>query len=144
MKIKFNLDSQLIEEKVEFWLKKMNPKIERIAKELTNDQDVLWCYQNQKIMPVDFDQICVIQVIDEKTQIMAQKQQYVYKGRLYQVKQVLPDCFLAASRSAIVNYKQIDHLELLDNGNIDAIMKNEMRVQFSRRKIKGLKEKLGL
>lgn len=144
MKVKFNLDSQLIEERAEFWLRKMNPKVDRIAKELTNDQDVLWCYQDQKIMPVNFEQISIIQVVDEKTQIIAQQQQYVYKGRLYQVEQILPDYFLAASRSAIVNYKQIDHLELLDNGNIDAVMKNKMRVQFSRRKIKGLKEKLGL
>ena len=144
MKIKFNIDSQLIEEKAEFWLRKMNPKIDRIAKDLVNDQDVLWCYQGAKIVPVDFDKIYAIQVIDQKTQVITEQEQYDYKSRLYEVMQILPDYFLEASRSTIVNYKKIHHLEMLNNGNIDAVMKNEMRVQFSRRKIRALKEKLGL
>ena len=41
----------------------------------------------------------------------------------------------------IVNY---DHLKMLENGNIDAILENKIDVQISRRKIKNLKEKLGL
>lgn len=32
----------------------------------------------------------------------------------------------------------------MDGGNIDVIMKNQIRVQISRRKIKDLKERLGL
>jgi DNA-binding LytR/AlgR family response regulator len=33
---------------------------------------------------------------------------------------------------------------MLENGNIDAILENKIDVQISRRKIKNLKEKLGL
>ncbi|MCZ3675069.1 LytTR family transcriptional regulator DNA-binding domain-containing protein, partial [Lactobacillus crispatus] len=44
----------------------------------------------------------------------------------------------------IQDYQKIDHLEVMDGGNIDVIMKNQMRVQISRRKIKDLKERLGL
>lgn len=52
--------------------------------------------------------------------------------------------FIMASRSAIINYRKLDHLKMLENGNIDAILENKIDVQISRRKIKNLKEKLGL
>lgn len=35
-------------------------------------------------------------------------------------------------------------IKMLENGNIDAILENKIDVQISRRKIKSLKEKLGL
>ncbi|EFQ43532.1 hypothetical protein HMPREF0509_00317 [Lactobacillus crispatus SJ-3C-US] len=69
---------------------------------------------------------------------------YLYKGRLYQVQKVLPSDFVTVSRSALLNYHQLDHLQILSNGNIDAILNNELHVQISRRRIKELKERLGL
>lgn len=144
MKIKFNLDDQLSEERAEFWLRKMTPKISRFAKDLANEQESIWCYRDHEIIPVAFSEIIAIEVENEKLQVLTDKEVYWYKGRLYQVLQLLPADFIAASRSAVINYRQIHHLEILDNGNIDAIMKNELRIQFSRRKIKELKERLGL
>ena len=52
--------------------------------------------------------------------------------------------FIEASRSAIFNYRKIDHLEILGSGMIDVILENQMRVGISRRKIRILKERLGL
>jgi len=63
---------------------------------------------------------------------------------IYQVKNGLSSDFIEVSRSAIINYRFIDHLKIVSNGNIDAVMKNGLRVQISRRKIKNLKERLGL
>ena len=48
------------------------------------------------------------------------------------------------SRGAIVNNHFIDHLEIINTGNIDALLENGLRVQVSRRRIKDLKERLGL
>ncbi|WP_390892220.1 LytTR family DNA-binding domain-containing protein [Levilactobacillus namurensis] len=56
----------------------------------------------------------------------------------------LPGEFIEASRGTVINYQKIDHLELLGNGKIDVLMTNQQRVQMSRRKIKNLKEKLGI
>lgn len=52
--------------------------------------------------------------------------------------------YLTISRGAIVNYHFIDHLEIINTGNIDALLENGLRVQVSRRRIKDLKERLGL
>lgn len=41
MKVKLNINSNLNEEKAEFWIKKMTTKIEQITKELNSKQDFL-------------------------------------------------------------------------------------------------------
>ena len=76
--------------------------------------------------------------------ICTEADSYVFRGRLYQVEKILPDNFVVVSRSSIVNYHLIDHLEIIRIGNIDAIMKNGLRIQVARRKIKYLKERIGL
>lgn len=144
MKIKFNVNPNLSEEKAEFWLKKMTEKMKRITKELRSEQDFLWGYQDRDAHVIKFSQIFAIQVENEKTLICTEADSYVFRGRLYQVKKILPDNFVVASRSSIVNYHLIDHLEIIRTGNIDAIMKNGLRIQVARRKIKYLKERIGL
>ena len=52
MKVKFNIDESLQEEKAEFWLKKMTDKISRITKELNSKQDFLWCFKNGDAFPL--------------------------------------------------------------------------------------------
>lgn len=56
MKIKFNVDPNLSEEKAEFWLKKMTEKMKRITKELRSEQDFLWGYQDRDAHAIKFSQ----------------------------------------------------------------------------------------
>ena len=144
MKIKFNIDENLSEEKAEFWLRKMTDKISQIANELTDKKEFIWCFRRGDAYPVKFNEIYLIQVENEKTYVYTEQETYLYKVRLYQVQKVLPSDFVTASRSAVLNYHQLDHLQILSDGNIDAVLKNKMHVQISRRKIKELKERLGL
>lgn len=144
MKVKLNIDPSLPEEKAEFWLKKMTARFERITKELNSEQDFLWCYRDGDAYEINFSQIYAIQIENEKTMICTQNQKYVYRGRLYQIQSVLPNDFIMISRGTIVNYHFIDHLEIINTGNIDALLENGLRVQVSRRRIKDLKERLGL
>ena len=106
MKVKFNIDNQLPEEHAEFWLKKMTDKFSQLGKELSGEQDMVWCNTDDEIVPVKFESIYLIQVENEQTVIYDKSQNYRYKGRLYQIKNVLPHDFLAASRSAIINYRK--------------------------------------
>lgn len=54
MKVKLNINSNLNEEKAEFWIKKMTTKIEQITKELNSKQDFLWCYQDRDAFQVKY------------------------------------------------------------------------------------------
>ena len=122
----------------------MTDKVKRAARDLQVEQNFIWGYQENEAYRVEYRQIYSIQVEYEKTYICTKDSNYQFKGRLYQVKTNLPSDFIEASRSAIINYHFIDHLEIIRNGNIDAVMKNGLRVQIARRKIKNLKERLGL
>lgn len=144
MKIKFHIDEHLPEEKAEFWLRKMTEKIRQITEDLTSEKDFVWCYQKGNAFSINFSDIYLIQVENEKTYVYTETENYLYKGRLYQIQQLLPSDFVMASRSALVNYHKLDHLQILNDGNVDAILKNNLTVQISRRKIKNLKEVLGL
>jgi len=93
MKVEFNIDPNLSEEKAEFWLKKMTSKIKRITNELTSKQDFLWGYQDGDAYAIKFSEILVIQVEDEKTMICTEGDVYIFKGRLYQVEKLLPNDF---------------------------------------------------
>lgn len=144
MKIKFHIDEHLPEEKAEFWLRKMTERIRQITEDLTRKKDFVWCYQGENVFSINFSDIYLIQVENEKTYVYTETENYLYKGRLYQIQQLLPSDFVMASRSALVNYHKLDHLQILNDGNVDAILKNNLTVQISRRKIKTLKEVLGL
>lgn len=144
MKVEFKVDPNLPEEKAEFWLKKMTSKIRRITNELKSNQDFLWGYQDGDAYMIEFSQIFAIQVENEKTMICTERDVYIFRGRLYQVEKLLPNDFVTTSRSSIVNYHSINHLEIVSSGNIDAILENGLRIQVARRKIKVLKERLGL
>ena len=122
MKVEFNIDPNLSEEKAEFWLKKMTSKIRRITNELKSNQDFLWGYQDGDAYMIEFSQIFAIQVENEKTMICTEKEVYIFRGRLYQAEKLLPNDFVTTSRSSIVNYHFINHLEIVSSGNIDAIL----------------------
>lgn len=144
MKIKFHIDEHLPEEKAEFWLRKMTERIRQITEDLTSEKDFVWCYQRGNAFSINFSDIYLIQVENEKTYVYTETENYLYKGRLYQIQQLLPSDFVMASRSALVNCHKLDHLQILSDGNVDAILKNNLTVQISRRKIKNLREVLGL
>lgn len=144
MKVNINIDENLVEDRAEFYLQEMTDKITRIAKELTNDNSGLRCYKNRDIIPVKYEEIILIQSENNILMVYTDEDSYEYHGRLYQVKDELPNMFIEASRSAIFNYQKIDHLEILGSGMIDVILENQMRVGISRRKIKILKGRLGL
>lgn len=144
MKVNINIDENLVEDRAEFYLQEMTDKITRIAKELTNDNSRLWCYKNSDIISVKYEEIILIQSENNILMVYTDEDSYEYHGRLYQVKDELPNMFIEASRSAIFNYQKIDHLEILGSGMIDVILENQMRVGISRRKIRILKERLGL
>ena len=86
MKVKLNINSNLNEEKAEFWIKKMTTKIEQITKELNSKQYFLWCYQDRDAFQVKYNDIFLIQVENEKTQIYTQSDKYIFKERLYQIE----------------------------------------------------------
>lgn len=144
MKINFYIDPNLKDEHADFWLRNMTDHISNITSQLNLEKEILWCYQGKKIKPVNYKSILILQTVGTQIEVKTTDNVYYCKSRITQLIEQLPSQFIESARGTIINYKKIDHLELLDNGKIDVIMTNNERVQISRRKIKNLKEKLGI
>lgn len=144
MQVITNIDSHRKQERAEFWLQKMTPQLTSIINKLGTIRTVFWCRQDSKVVPVQLTDIYYLSATTNGIVVHTKDQQLIYSVRLYQVKPQLNSDFLEASRSVIFNYHKIDHLELSANGMIDAYLKNGQQIQIARRKIKLLKERLGL
>lgn len=80
LKVKFNIDENLPEEKAEFWLHRMTDKISQIANELTNKKEFIWCFRRGDAYPVKFSEIYLVQVENEKLTCIRSKIPICIKG----------------------------------------------------------------
>ena len=92
MKVKFNIDENLPEEKAEFWLHKMTDKISQIANELTNKKEFIWCFHRGDAYPVKFSEIYLVQVENEKTYVYTEQDTYLYKGFAIRFRDSIEKC----------------------------------------------------
>lgn len=144
MKINCHVDPNLQEEHAEVWLRKITPKVNELLQELSVQDKTLWCYGKNTIIPVKFQDIYALKVAQRNVDVITKENVLFYNDHLAHLKASLPEYFLEASRSTIFNYHDIDHLALMNNGLIDAILTNKYHVQISRRNMKKLKERLGI
>lgn len=144
MKINCHVDEGIDEECAEIWVKKMTPELANLIRYLDQQKQVLWCYKGDEFKPVALSEIYAIQTADRELDISTVDHHYACRKQLSSVKELLSSDFIEASRSAFFNFNYIDHLVLLDNGAIDVVLKNQQRIPISRRKIKNLKERIGL
>ncbi len=72
------------------------------------------------------------------------KNRYLLDKPLYELENILDFHFVRISKSAIVNIRQIDHVEASLNGTMELVMKNGITDYISRNFRKVFKERLGL
>lgn len=72
------------------------------------------------------------------------KNRYILDKPLYELENMLDIGFVRISKSAIVNIRQINHVEASFNGTMELVMKNGITDYISRSFRKSFKERLGL
>lgn len=72
------------------------------------------------------------------------KNRYLLDKPLYELERILNIDFVRISKSAIVNIRQINHVEAGFNGTMELVMKNGVTDYISRSFRKSFKERLGL
>ncbi len=72
------------------------------------------------------------------------KNRYILDKPLYELENILNVHFVRISKSAIVNIKEINHVEASFNGTMELVMKNGVTDYISRSFRKSFKERLGL
>lgn len=140
-------------ERVDFHLKAMSPAVEEAIRILSKDnlekdnpeeEGLIWCVFGTSLVPIQVENIYAVYTLREKTYVMTAQGRYEFRGRLYQIRQLLPDTFLDASRTATINARKIQFLDLSFTGTINVVMKNHERIQVSRRFVSDFKKRLGL
>lgn len=144
MKTNLYVDTKITDEHVDFFLQQLTPEIQHIVDQMGGLDSFLWGYDERKIIPVKFDEIYRIYASNDHVVAEIDGLTVKLKQKLYQVALVLPKDFIRVSRSEIINYHRIDHLEVSGNGLINIILNNHSRALVPRRYMSILKERIGL
>lgn len=123
---------------------------ERIGKQIA---DRLEDYQeNQLVIKVKDEfiflnkaEIVYLEVFNKIVTLYTAKENYSFRKSLVAIKEELPsEQFLQVSKSALVNTKEIQKLELAFSGSMYAYLKNQQKITVSRRFVDQLKRHLGI
>jgi len=72
------------------------------------------------------------------------KKRFIVEKRLYEIETLLGLHFIRISKSAIVNIRKIDHVDVRISGIMNVAMKNGINEYISRRHMGDFKKRLGL
>lgn len=123
---------------------------EKIGKQIA---DRLEDYQeNQLVIKVKDEfiflnkaEIVYLEVFNKIVTLYTAKENYSFRKSLVALKEELPsEQFLQVSKSALVNTKEIQKLELAFSGSMYAYLKNQQKITVSRRFVDQLKRHLGI
>jgi DNA-binding LytR/AlgR family response regulator len=98
--------------------------------------------QNQEYY-FPLDEILFFDTDDERVYAHTADDAYLIKHRLYELEQLLPRCFVRASKSTIINSKQVYSIERnLTASSLLKFINSHKQVYVSRHYYKQLKQKL--
>jgi len=126
----------------------LTPEIEELAKRIENEKltgNVLAVERENLIYILEPDEVQIVRT--EGNEIVAYntaKQRFIVEKRLYEIETLLGHQFIRISKSAIVNIRKIDHVDVRFSGIMNVVMKNGINEYISRRHMGDFKKRLGL
>ncbi len=135
------------EEKVCAYSKERTPlidKIENLCQEKTIQAKNLFGYLEKDIVSLDLDEISYISIEEEKTIAHVEKRKYQIKEKISSLEEILGIDFIQINRYALVNIHHIARFDTSWNGNLVVYLKDGTKDFVSRRKIRTLKERIGI
>lgn len=101
-------------------------------------------YLENDIVPIKLSDIYRIYSDDNNTYISVGRKIYKIKEKLYELENILPHNFIRINKSCIININVIDHFDASWKGTLCVILKNKEQDYIARRRVKSIKERLGL
>lgn len=147
MIINLSIDEKLLEDVVDFRIRSLTPKIQKVIDYLnTKEPEIVVGYKSDEIVLVKPEEIVVF--FTEGKKICARLvggEVLTIKERLYEVEERLGNSgFIRISNSSIANAKMIRKLQMASDGSLCIIFNDESREFASRRSVKNLKSYLGI
>ena len=143
MKITVILNSER-EEEVIVYAKEKNSLVKSIE-DLVNGADNYFTVQNERgIKRITEKEAYCFYIEDKKVYVLTEKEKLLLKMRLYSIEEKLSEDFIKINQSTVINIKKIQRFDVSVTGTLKVIMKNGYTDYVSRRRIKNVKERLGL
>jgi two-component system, LytTR family, response regulator LytT len=126
----------------------LTPEVEELAKRIENEKltdNVLAVKLENSIYILEPNEIQIVRT--EGNEIVAYdtaKKRFIVEKRLYEIEALLGHQFIRISKSAIVNIRKIDHVDVRFSGIMNVVMKNGINEYISRRHMGDFKKRLGL
>jgi two-component system, LytTR family, response regulator LytT len=148
LKTEIRLSSDINEPYVIIHAGTLTPEVEELAKRIGNENlsgNVFAVKRENLIYILEPNEVQIVRT--EGNEIVAYdtaKKRFIVEKRLYEVEILLGLQFIRISKSAIVNIRQIDHIDVRFNGMMNVVMKNGINEYISRRHMGDFKKRLGL
>jgi len=148
LKAEIRLSSDINEPYVTIHSGTLTPEIEELAKRIENENlsgNVFAVKRENLIYILEPNEVQIVRT--EGNEIVAYnmaKKRFIVEKRLYEVETLLGLQFIRISKSAIVNIRQIDHVDVRFSGMMNVVMKNGINEYISRRHMGDFKKRLGL
>ena len=132
------------EDEVIVYAKEKNSLVKSIE-ELVNGADNYFIVQNESgIKRITEKEAYCFYIEDKKVYVLTEKEKLLLKMRLYSIEEKLSEDFIKINQSTVINIKKIQRFDVSVTGTLKVIMKNGYTDYVSRRRIKNVKERLGL
>jgi len=145
LKISINTDDAVRETNIVITCEKLTPEIEKVVSMLRILDMKLTGQKSNETFILDASEILYIDSADKKTFLYTGKDVYESNLRLYELEEQLSKVeFFRASKSSIINLKQIASLRADFDGRIIVTMTNGEKQIVSRQYAGYLKQRLGV
>ena len=146
MKVEVKVDPNYTETKIEIYTNKISEEISNLVKQLEFKPDnkiIVW--KDGKIYILELKEIETIYSNQGKVYIRTDKKEYISKSKLYELEELIKEpSFIRISNSEIINFDNVENLDLNMTGTIKLNFKSGYITYASRRNIKKIKEYLKL
>lgn len=132
------------EDEVIVYAKEKNSLVKSIE-DLVNGADNYFTVQNERgIKRITEKEAYCFYIEDKKVYALTEKEKLLLKMRLYSIEEKLSEDFIKINQSTVINIKKIQRFDVSVTGTLKVVLKNGYTDYVSRRRIKNVKERLGL
>lgn len=148
MNIELDIDESYIKPKAVIHTKEITDEVTNALHILSNIKDTankLLGYKDGTIVPLDTNIIVRIFSENQKTYCETKKETLIIKLPLYKIEDLLSSSnFIRISQSEIINFNEVENLNMTYSGTILILFKSGNKSYVSRRYIKKIKDYLGI
>lgn len=142
MDVELKIDKDILENKIIIEANSETEEIIELYNKLLNDYKKLVCYSEDEKYFIEYNKIETIYSLDGKVYVKdTNGNEYQLRSRIYELQNTLPNnSFLRISNSEIVNFDNVERINLKISGTVLLVFKSGRSAYSSRRYIKKIKE----